>query len=1561
MANLADSSWLQRFFACLLGATLVVSVSVPMAQTGINIATTPLFLTASVPPLVMLSLSNDHQLYFAAYPDYADLDGNGLAERTYNHAIDYYGYFDSYKCYTYSASRFQPSSITADKYCSGGLWSGNFLNYLSMSRIDTIRKILYGGYRSTDTATQTVLERSYLPNEAHSWVRYYDGTDIANLTPFSLPQTTITTSSDSRQVPNGSLTNTKNDQRTFTTASWNSSDHVQIGDQILITSRAFPNTVWMKGVVTSFTASSRSVQVQVTSSAGVGTTRNDWNLVNQSRRGISFCNTTAATSGTFSQNVTDPPLIRVAKGNYSLWTSNERHQCRWSDEVSRSGHDQMTIGTLKFSNGNTFSATEIPANADNPVRTEVGLGQQNYVVRVEACVAGLEHKETCQTYPSDNKKPVGLLQLYGESADKPLYFGLMTGSYMKNKSGGVLRRNIENISNEINVSTDGTFRTPPTSGAIISSLNRLRIYGYRHHTATGNDDGTYNSSASGGDNCPWGLSSFNNGRCTNWGNPQSEIFLESLRYFAGKNPLSAFSVSGTDRISSLPSLTSWSDPLNNNNWCATLSIINFNSSVPSYDSDQLTSVTDIKASSASALTDTVGEGEGIHGNSWFVGTSGTATNQLCTAKTITSLGNVTGTCPDAPRLEGGYNVAGLAHHAYTETIRDDLTDSDGNPVDVQVKTYAVSLAPAVPRLEIPRPGGATPAVTLLPACRNDTVGGNCAIVDFKIIEQDNAAGKGAVLVQWEDSEQGGDYDMDMNGVIKYTITNTSINVQTNVFSQSTPNTMGFGYIISGTTQDGFHAHSGINSYSRSDSSGVPGCSNCVYNNSPTSHTYTLGGSSAASLENPLYYAAKWGGFDKALHEKRLSDGLTGFPDYRPTWDKGSGLPSNYFFAVDPKELFDGLSAALDDILWRSEASSTAAATSSAVLQTDTLLYTASFRSDDWSGTIEAHEINADGTKGNKKWDAEQKLHAMNPTDRNIFTKKSDGTTIPLLWSSLASSQQDALAINPPTVTTVTGQDRVAWLRGVEHADLRDRTGGGIIRRIGDLVSSDPQFMYKRDFGYSLIGGTEGSAYRTYRESSTYRNRPDVLFVGSNGGMLHAFHAGTPYVGTPLAMDTDGGKELFAYLPSELLAAPTGTAAPINELMAEDYSHRFYVDGTPTVSDAYISGSWKTVLVGTMGVGGRTVFALDVTDPENFTTSDVLWEFSHAELGAGVTKPVIARLADGTWVAIVGNGYNSQSHTAQLFVIRLSDGHLLHRIDTGIGSAMNPNGLATPEAIDWPALNLNASLVYAGDLQGNLWRFNLTGTPSATKLFTATDSSGTPGAPQPITAKPALALMTGNPQGIVVSFGTGSYFRSMDDDMTSPQTQTLYGIFDTVAGESGIVRGDLLEQSITPNTAAVTIGTTVYPINTLRKVSKNPLTTAHKGWFLDLPATGERVISEPTFPSGSVQRRLRFTTLIPDEDPCGSGRNGFLMDIDLLTGGSYSSSVFDLDGDGQFNASDEWNGDVVSGIGGVTGERITVIRKSDSDIDYLYAGDGDLVGRGKNMSGPVGRQSWHQLR
>ena len=645
----------------------------------------------------------------------------------------------------------------------------------------------------------------------------------------------------------------------------------------------------------------------------------------------------------------------------------------------------------------------------------------------------------------------------------------------------------------------------------------------------------------------------------------------------------------------------------------------------------------------------------------------------------------------------------------------------------------------------------------------------------------------------------------------------------------------------------------------------------------------------------------------------------------------------FFSATDPDVFSAELASVLKQILSRVEESSTSAAASSAVLREDSLSFSAGFRSSDWSGALQAAEILSGGARGRLIWDAEFGLEAKGAANRNLYTLAAGAGVALKDLNDLSSEQQTALNTATDGSEDGLGQDRIDWVRGDNGANsafrnrLFDPTDGGParLRLLGDIIGSNPQFAGKTNFGHrrlSRIQGAEveGKKYGTYRASTEYRERPDVIYVGANDGFLHGFHALT-------------GEELLAYMPSELIEPAAGTDfAQINALMQPDYGHRYFVDGTPTIGDAYIDGEWKTILVGTMGVGGKTVFALDVSDPENFGADNVMWEFTDSDLGYGVQTPQIARLESGTWVAIFGNGYNSTSNESALFVVDLEDGSLIAEIDTGEGDSNNPNGMAAPAVLLDQSTGV-AKAAYAGDLLGNVWRVDLTASnlnPNGAldKLFTAEPSNGSP---QPITAAPTLIPDPNGGEGdIVVVFGTGSYFRVTDSG--DNQVQSLYGVFDN-GSTRNVERRDLLEQEITTQTQTdyqVERGQTVTTESVdVRVVSANELGSNDQGWYLDLDqSTGERVISRPSFPSGFPVKRARFSTLIPDNNDCGGGREGYLMDLDLATGGQTDSSVFDLNRDGKFDTGDASGSQIVNGIKGVvSGEEIRVVLDNTTDL------------------------------
>lgn len=679
------------------------------------------------------------------------------------------------------------------------------------------------------------------------------------------------------------------------------------------------------------------------------------------------------------------------------------------------------------------------------------------------------------------------------------------------------------------------------------------------------------------------------------------------------------------------------------------------------------------------------------------------------------------------------------------------------------------------------------------------------------------------------------------------------------------------------------------------------------------------------------------------------------------WHAAVNSRGKFFSAKDPDTFANALADTLSAIADRVESSASSVAANSTRLDTDTLVYQARFDSRDWSGELLAFSLNEDGTLVTpEKWDAGKLIPA--PSSRNIFTL-NDATSngVAFTWSNLSSTQKLALNTNIDGVVDGSGSARVSWLRGDTSAEVR--SGGAFRDRtqtvLGDIINSDPYYAGRQDFGYSILPTPEGDAYVAFRSSASYKGRPDMLYVGANDGMLHGFDATT-------------GAERLAYVPANLYPR-------LSKLTAPTYEHEYFVDGSPRVGDAFVDlgggKEWHSILVGSTGAGGRSVFGLDVTDPESFSASNVLWELTDSELGYSIGQPTIARLAaDDRWVAIFGNGYNSASHKAQLFIVDLATGSIVKKIDTGVGSSASPNGLSTPVPVDTNGDRIT-DYIYAGDLHGNLWKFDVSdpniskwkvayksgSTPSP--LFQAKDSAGTP---QPITVRPTVGR---NPSGgVMVYFGTGKYFEVGDGTVpASPQAQSFYGIWDNNAAVSG--RSALRSQSILFE-GSRTFGS----INAdVRAVSNNTVDySSKKGWYLDLVydgnKTSERVVSSALFRHG----RIIFTTLIPSGNPCDSGGSSWLMELDALNGKRLDYTVIDLNEDGEFDSkeyvrvtlSDGTEIDVpVSGNRSKEGIIRTPGVVSAGDREYKYAsGSSGGIERTVEKGDPnAGRKSWRQLR
>ncbi|ADE14081.1 fimbrial assembly protein [Nitrosococcus halophilus Nc 4] len=1459
-----------KITAYSLATVVTLGYFSPAQGADLDLSVSPLFLTDNASPLTMLVMGKDHKLYYEAYNDASDLNGDGTIEIGYKPTlIDYYGYFDSYKCYLYDSgdNRFEPSAATSDKTCSSA-WSGDFLNYLTTSRMDALRKVFYGGHRDIDTASETVLAGAFIPQDAHSWGKQYtstavDGYDLSQYAPLALP--------------------TSGNRHLFA----------------------------------------------VTSLA-------DGNI----------------------------PVLRLLQNQSSPiweWVSKER-----------------------------------------PV-ADTSLGTPtDYSIRVLACASSLL-EENCQQYGSSSYKPTGLLQKYGENDS--MYFGLLTGSYAKNTSGGVLRKNMGSITDEIDSNT-GAFTS--TSG-IIKTIDNLRIIQF--------DYGDHEYSPGWPD--AWiSTRPINEGEQPNWGNPIAEMMYEGLRYFAGKaSPTPDYwTNTSPDTDLGLPA-ASWDDPYTDTNFpaCSKPFQIVISDINPSYDTDQIPGnyfssfSGDVSGLNSQTLADTISSHEPGVAGSHFIGQSGTDADGAPSAKNVTSLGNIRGLSPEEPTKLGGYYAASVAYFGHTN----DLHSADG---EQKMSTFGVALASPLPKIEIPVNNQ---TLTLVPFAKSVGTTSGCEVSDISSAEGDFqptdqivdfyaetvTSTYGKFRINYEDVEQGADHDMDVIVEYEYQVNSDgTVSITLNSTYSAGCVIQHIGYVISGTTADGTYLEV------RDDDTPVAEDPDYFLDTPPgatpgngwqdsaalpltTTRTFTPGTSSAATLlKDPLWYASKWGSFNDR-NKDNIPQGTE--------WDINSdNIPDNYFLVTNALKLEDQLTKAFDEIIEQTSSNSSVALNTGSI-STDSHLYQARFNSGTWTGQLLDFPINSDGSLDTKNWEAAELLDEVSNNNRKIVTyKPSTSSGIPFRWptdpTSPASSEMDvvqstALDTDPATGTADgRGSERLDYIRGTEVSGFRER-----VHKLGDIVHSSPVYVGTApQFRYPDT--LETANYSTFKSTTS---REAMVYVGANDGMLHAFDATT-------------GEERFAYVPNAVLEN-------LNQLSDPNYNHRYYVDGTPTVVDAFFGSDWHTVLAGGLRGGGQGIFALDITTAPSTTTSEstiaskVLWEFTDADdpdLGYTFSEPNIVRMNNGKWAVVFGNGYNNTENdgngsltgNAVLFIVDAETGTLIKKIDTLVGKALDPtlqnrpNGLATVAPVDVNG-DFIVDYIYGGDLFGNLWKFDVTSSnasswdisfKSGSTLFPLFTAKAADNSYQPITTRPQVGHHPTEPNTFMVYFGTGKYLETNDDSQSGQTTQTFYGIWDK--NESSLTsfnRSNLLQQEITQEVAQAfdTDGNgSADTTFEFRVTTGNTIDwSTHKGWYMDLVNTennntnnyGEKQVSDSLLRNG----RIIFTTLIPSDELCDFGGTGWLMELDATNGGHLSFAPFDLNHDGIFDNADyinvgDTNGDsnddyappggkkskvgiiptpgVISGPG--TNPR--------QEFKYTSGSTGNIeVTRENAGPGYAGRISWIQLR
>lgn len=752
-------------------------------------------------------------------------------------------------------------------------------------------------------------------------------------------------------------------------------------------------------------------------------------------------------------------------------------------------------------------------------------------------------------------------------------------------------------------------------------------------------------------------------------------------------------------------------------------------------------------------------------------------------------------------------------------------------------------------------------------------------------------------------------------------------------------------------------------------------------------TFTVGLGLAGQLNfDPNYEEQVTGDF------RDIKQGVKNWPSPRQDsetalddlWHAAVNGRGTFFSAKDPSELSNGITETLAAVQSRVGAGAAAATSNLQPVAGDNFAFTAQFQTVEWTGDLKARTIDLSTgiIAARELWSAQSLLDQRNQYNRRIYTFLESDVPPPggtgsgnglrnFCWPGATPASTPAYAgcddadsltatdltnyFDPLTLThaaawptdlsgrdvSASKQNLVDYLRGDVANEMTGGTTTTDLYRnrnhlLGDVVNAQPAYVKAPPFGYSALTNPH---YATYKSNNAARR--GTVYVAANDGMLHAFETdpdNTPYfqtAGITTSVTTDDaftgtlntdpslgeGAERWAYMPGLVLPSVKGLAA-------SPYSHRYFVDGSPTVGDICFGHTtsvpcaaatdWRTIIVGGLNSGGRGFYALDVTNP---SAPVALWEFrggsdasciatdaavdgtqtGDCNMGLSFGNPIITKLPStftpaasaGKWVVLLTSGYNNVSPgdgRGYLYIVDAQSGKLIKRIGTGTGDTTTPSGLARINAWSDNANVDNTSLtVYGGDVLGNLWRFQLentasVGTGTVTRLATVVDPAG---AAQPITTKPELAEVTGKR---VVYIATGKFLGV--SDKTSEQRQSIYAIKDpydsTTNGLIPMTRAgtfptstitDFVRQDLTAvddSTRTTTIQSGATPVDF----------TTQNGWFVDLPDGGttgnpsERVNVDPILQLGT----LVIGSNVPIADACVAGGYGWLNFFDYRTGG-----------------------------------------------------------------------------
>lgn len=748
-------------------------------------------------------------------------------------------------------------------------------------------------------------------------------------------------------------------------------------------------------------------------------------------------------------------------------------------------------------------------------------------------------------------------------------------------------------------------------------------------------------------------------------------------------------------------------------------------------------------------------------------------------------------------------------------------------------------------------------------------------------------------------------------------------------------------------------------------------------------------------------------------------GGTGNGDFDGDGDVDSDDAANdhYYSAANRAELTQAFQDAIDQISTENQ-SVAEPTTSSDLLSASVRIFQTRFTNNRWTGELISYSL-VENTSGGydlvEDWVAPAAFPA-NWQERVIDTGINGG--VPLKWSKLTTAQKTDWFGG----TQTEHKQRLNYIRGKTAAQIglsNYRTRDSLM---GDVVNSSPLYVgppAADEFSHTDLEGSYASFVSTYNSSGSVRD--EMLYIGANDGLLHGFDI--------------TGTEKMAFAPSKVMPNLT-------ELSQTDYGHLFYVDGAPKAANVYaefISGTkqWKTVLVGGLRRGGQGIYALDITDPARFVdgsgsadsaraATTLLWEFSDDEtlgnastsdkytgdkdFGFSYSQPQIMRLNDGEFYVVLGSGYNSTNldgHAsttgdAVLYLLNVATGAIVKKITTAYGMAEDPaggslgNGLATVSGYDAGVASSGVvsgepdgkiDYIYAGDLFGNLWKFDLSSVDpqdwgyvaeknvddslnpdrNPRKLFTAKDSNQNT---QPITVQIAVHKLDSGQ--IMLYFGTGKLLEQLDTQAVNVAPQTFYGIADT--NEQIVGRSALLEQLILHQEYVDFSGNS----KEVRDTTSFKRTETDDGWFIDLkkPITNSDPLSyqeegeQVVVGARVLDNYLYFITNFSDQDAClPPDKKNFLMVLSVRSGAALEGLVIDTNEDGVIDDNDnatfsDGTNAAVSGRTGFGSQLPVIIKTGEEDSSGASKGlicDTSSCYKMKSPGKVWKRLSWKEIK